>query len=329
MEMQLLCGYPDTPDKNLNHAMFRLPNGLKVRPIQICGGTPGKAATVTAFADVHLNFCDETDREEANPSILSTREHRKWMADGAAVPALRNAMDLAADSDQTVLIGDVLDYLSHGAIRLMQKEILDRDPSVCMAIGGHDLIRVMQGKVPDPTSLASRYEVLRAVWPNDLHYHSRYLRNAAGQKKARLVLLDNHTDQYGADLLAPFREDLALCRKEGLPLLLFQHDPIYTNQGETAAADWFYEPGDVSEMPWNLWENGAGGKHSTEETKALYRLIVENGDVIRGIFCGHIHNHCYTEVLASDPMGNPASIPQYIVTANAYHQGCVLQITVE
>ena len=74
MEMQLLCGYPDTPDKNPNHAMFRLPNGLKVRPIQICGGTPGKAATVTAFADVHLNFCDETDREEANPSILSTPE---------------------------------------------------------------------------------------------------------------------------------------------------------------------------------------------------------------------------------------------------------------
>ena len=73
MEMQLLCGYPDTPDKNPNHAMFRLPNGLKVRPIQICGGTPGKAATVTAFADVHLTFCAETDGGRCGCSRFAER----------------------------------------------------------------------------------------------------------------------------------------------------------------------------------------------------------------------------------------------------------------
>lgn len=36
-----------------------------------------------------------------------------------------------------------------------------------------------------------------------------------------------------------------------------------------------------------------------EDTMKLYRLITENADVVKGVFCGHWHNEAYTEIIGS------------------------------
>ena len=36
------------------------------------------------------------------------------------------------------------------------------------------------------------------------------------------------------------------------------------------------------------------------------------------MFAGHVHNHYYTEIVATDNLGNPTTIPQYILSGNFY-----------
>lgn len=54
-------------------------------------------------------------------------------------------------------------------------------------------------------------------------------------------------------------------------------------------------------------------------TLALYGLITESADVIKGVFCGHQHNIFYTEITAKNGF-----IPQYTLTANPYFKNGTL-----
>lgn len=60
------------------------------------------------------------------------------------------------------IYGDTLDYLSHGAMEIMQREIWDRYPQ---AMASHDMTRKMQGKVIDPTPREEREKILQDFWP--------------------------------------------------------------------------------------------------------------------------------------------------------------------
>lgn len=72
-----------------------------------------------------------------------------------------------------------------------------------------------------------------------------------------------------------------------------------------------------------------------EATMKVYKLITENADVVKGIFCGDYHNAHYTEILASyvdvDGKKQDTVIPQYVTEALVYDEyvGHVLEITVE
>ena len=59
----------------------------------------------------------------------------------------------------------------------------------------------------------------------------------------------------------------------------------------------------------------------------VYDLIVNSGDVIKGVFCGHNHNNIYTEIMATSPDGGNVKIPQYTVSGN-YAYSNVIQITI-
>lgn len=69
---------------------------------------------------------------------------------------------------------------------------------------------------------------------------------------------------------------------------------------------------------------------TTDSTpKQVYDIITNNADVIKGIFCGHVHNDHYVEVKAKTSDGQDAVIPQYVLTAAFYDKGHVLKITVK
>ena len=75
--------------------------------------------------------------------------------------------------------------------------------------------------------------------------------------------------------------------------------------------------------------NGVVKASTNEDTGQVYRLITSYGDVIKGIFTGHMHSDYYTEVQATDAGGIETYIPQYVLTGNFYDKGHVLKITVQ
>ena len=96
-------------------------------------------------------------------------------------------------------------------------------------------------------------------------------------------------------------------------------------------------PGDVNGYPRNFCdglnpEGGhwlAGGVKSSDTTRSVYNLIVNNADVIKGVFAGHCHSDMYNEIVAKNSDGTAAVIPQYITTSNAYDGGHAMRIFVD
>jgi hypothetical protein len=88
----------------------------------IDSGKGGEAVEITQITDVHFNICDDMDR--ADPELAYTEQCRKWLAGGVSKKGIEKAMEFASFTDQTVITGDTLDYLSHGSLEMM-KEYLD------------------------------------------------------------------------------------------------------------------------------------------------------------------------------------------------------------
>ena len=284
----------------------------------------GKPLEIVQFSDTHYNLCNQQDLDEANPALMSTREHRLWHANGDSVPAVERAFSYAAMSDQTVVTGDILDYLSRGGQELAERQLFWRDRDLLAAIGGHDVTREMQGTVADPSTLESRLDILRSFWCNDISYAAWLLGD-----RVLLVVPDNgSTGRYSEQQFRRLESDIAYARAQDLILLLFQHEPLCTcNPAETNVE--YVRPNDASGTH-DFCRNFIGGdwtKQMRDEwSLRTHQLIRESADVIRGVFCGHWHSDIYTEIIGTDG----AVIPQYILTAAVYDGlGHVMKITVD
>ena len=81
-------------------------------------------------------------------------------------------------------------------------------------------------------------------------------------------------------------------------------------------------------MTFNFFTYGVGYS-STGPDKKIYELIVNNGDIIKGAFCGHLHSDFYTEIAAKTPDGGRTVIPQYVLCGEPYNEGHALKIIVK
>lgn len=306
-------------------------SGMMVRRVNIKSKKGGEPIEILQFTDTHLNKMNQKDIDENNPVVASTRLFRKSFRDEKTVPTTKAAMALTPYFDQTVVSGDVIDYLTWGSLELMKELIVDPCPNVLIPIGMHDLVRQMQGIVPDPTSLESRQKIVQTYWPHDIFYESRVLGD-----KVMVIALNNCIGQYFDHQTEKFKADLDRARREDLVVLIYQHEQMCThNPKETGVIalrqdDRHKDPND----PIDFCNSFGGNPHDTdEESKRLYDLIYSSADVIKGIFCGHFHCDNYTEIIAHYYNENSdridTVIPQYVLTGNMYGQGHILIVTVD
>lgn len=311
--------------QNRPDTLYLAPNGLHIRDVIIDAGI-GDAVLVGHLADIHYNYCNCQDIDEADPVLMSTLEHRRWLAGGASVPIARKCLEMLDDADQIVLNGDTLDYLSHGAMELMQQEIWDKYPGIIATVGGHEFSRKMQGVVPENLPREDRVAMVEAFWRHNIHYTSKLLKG-----KVLIVSLLNDLACFTQEQYTKLAADIALAREKGYILLLFAHEPIATQDPahKHITAEDAIQVGDRSAFPDNYCDGSmAGGSDSDEATKAVYQLIISSADVIRGFFAGHVHNHMYLEIAAKLPDGTDTVIPQYIQTATACQGGHLMRILV-
>ncbi|MBQ8526161.1 MAG: metallophosphoesterase [Clostridia bacterium] len=310
-----------------NDILYTTENGLHVRDVVVEAGIGGEIY-IGHVSDLHYNYCNQQDLDEANPVVLSTLENRKWLANGESVPKARRCMEFLDDVDQIVINGDTLDYLSYGCMELMQKEIWDKYPDVIATLGGHEVVRRMQGVVPDETTRESRLEILEKFWKHDIYYISRVVKD-----KVLIIGLFNDLACYSAYQEEKLRSDLELAREKGYAVLIFQHEPICTKNPihKNITVDDIITVGDTSGFPRDFCDGDklAGSSTSDEQTKAVYSLISGSADVVKAVFAGHYHDDMYLEILGSTPDGREAYIPQYVHTATAYDEGHLMRITVK
>jgi len=308
-----------------NHHIYEANDGIFVRDVVIDAGI-GKEVNIGVVSDLHFNYVNQQDLDEANPVVMASYEHRKWLAGGESVPMAKRCLEAISDCDQIIVNGDTLDYLTHGAMELMDKEIWDKYPGVLASLGGHECTRRMQSPVEDPTTIESRYEILQEYWRHDIHYVSRLI-----GEKVICVVMNNSQGTFYDHQIEPLRKDIELAREKGYVILIFFHEPIDTNdpKDEVTTMEMALLVGDKSGYPKNFYNGMRLGSKGAEANKIVYDMIINNADVVKAVFAGHKHSDFYLEILGHNSDGTPAIIPQYVTTATAYHRGHLLRATVK
>lgn len=303
-------------------------NGVYVWDVIIDAGL-GDEIFIGHISDIHLNYCNEQDFREANPVLMSTYENRKWLANAASVPHLHNCLSVLDDADQLVFNGDTMDYLSHGTMVLMQREVWDKIPDVIATVGGHEISIKMQGKVAEQLSRDERIKIVSNFWKHDMFYVSKVVK-----EKVMIVGFFNDKGMCNWTQVEKLKADIEKARRNGYVILVFAHEPIRTNNPDEAyfTEDMALLKGDTSSFPDNFRDgiicrmNALGADGCDESSKEFYNLLVNNADVVKGFFAGHHHNNIYTEIHAKTPDGKNCIIPQYIHTASAYNKGSLMRI---
>ncbi|MBR5528800.1 MAG: hypothetical protein IKV97_07315 [Clostridia bacterium] len=302
---------------------YKNADGMVIREVHIPGAK--KETTAGVLTDTHINLLNEKDKYD--PELQLTYFTRTWLRNGLTINAINKSAAIASMYDQIIFTGDIIDYLSYGALDALKENVFDKYPSGLYALGGHDVTRNMETGLSDKTPLAERQALLQEYWPHDIFYASRVVNDSV-----MFIQLDNGCSRYWESQVDTLAADIEKARENGYVVLIFQHEPI--NSGDPTATEVIsYDAADLN----NFWygENRVHyGQNADAATKAVYELITKNADVVRGVFAGHTHLSAYVEIKASyvDENGETVetTIPQYVTRPVAYetNNGSITKIVV-
>ena len=288
----------------------------------------GAPVEISMLADLHLNFCTPEDMQDEESAY--TYECRLWGRNGAHAPAAASAMYAASFSDYTVVLGDILDFLSHGSLLLTKRYVIDPYPEAMLTIGWHDITKQMQTKRPNLRTNEERIAILESVWPHDIHYYKRPL----GEELIALCLGQTHT-KYSSDITERLRNDIEEARKCGKYIIIFQHEPFSTGKecdGRLKCHLYRTE----EEQTINLFDNATlmcRPDDTDEVNRRVYEIIKDSADVVKAIFVGHEHFQTYSEIPAKAHTADgvtDAVIPQHVVQCTPYYKnGYYMRVTVK
>lgn len=305
-------------------------NGLMVREATIDSGRGGEAVEIVQVTDIHFNYLNDKDFQENDATVMATYESRGHMANGASRKNAELCMRYGSFFDQTVVTGDTIDYLTWGAIEMLEEIIWKPYPKTLVSLGNHDPIHAMGETLTDSAVLETRYKMLQENWKHDIHYTSKVLKNKAMIIQMNNALYDGDQYVFRDEHLTKLKKDLATARSKGYVVLLFVHVPLATNNpAETKVAEIARTPKHYNNFYIGANSAVVGGITSTGVTYEVWDLIMNSADVIRGVFAGHLHEDYYAEMLAKTPSGEDKIIPQYVNHAAFSDNGHVLKITVK
>ena len=299
-------------------------DGVLSRDITIKSNKLGRPIKIVHMTDLHLNFCNEQDFEENDPTLMSTYENREWLKNGSSLENAIRCLEHAKDSDAIVITGDILDYLSFGCIELAQKHVFTPYKNIIACLGNHEAARKVQGKIPDTMPYEEKEKRLRSIWPNDIRYSSEIL-----GERVMLIQMDNCSKgcYFFKEQIEPFKKDLQTARENEYIVLLFFHINLATRNEEDKDTK-AINVGDKNYAIISYDNYGINEKNGNASAE-ICNIIKTNADIIKGCFCGHMHSDFYTEIVATDKDGNNARIPQYLLIGTPYGKGHILNINIE
>lgn len=288
-----------------NCSFYRLKNTEQlVFQVNLFSNSVSEKKEIAFITDSHIDFTDETDNFDSE--VVYTHSCRKWLPNAIGILPLSRALQGAKFADQIVIGGDMLDYLSHGAQVLVERHLFNKYENLLCAVGGHDLKKEIQTKKDEALPIEEREKIVASFWPHDIFYKSIDI-----SKEITLIALNNNFGVYNSYQLEHFNAEIARARKEKRIILIFQHEPISTGN-----------PNDKNVLPlwsfnnhssFDFYNKNICGPDSDTVTAKLYNTITENDDIIKGIFCGHLHDAFSTEIISKNGL-----IPQFACPATPY-----------
>lgn len=300
-----------------NKYIYKNSAGLAIHKIVIDSGKGGEAVDIVELSDLHFNYLNAQDYAEKNPTLMASVQNRTWLANGSSVPQARKLLDYALLADQIVVNGDSLDYLSHGALEILKKEIWARVPDAIVAGGNHEIYQAMANDfnntnvlmVNESMTMDTRVKWLHEEWQHDYNYLSRVINN-----KVMVIQLDNGQSKFLDGQAELFAKDVALARQKGYTVLVFMHIPVYTNNMKERHVQAYNGSNtDRYDFCKNKKKAFVGSPDDAADSAnaKVYSVLTNNADVIKGVFTGHMHSSYYTEIVAKTADGTDTKIPQY------------------
>ena len=291
------------------------------RYVTVKANKKGNTVNIFHTSDYHIVSTNEEDLK--NPVTASVFEKHSMSKNGMGKTQFNEMLKFTSFFDFTVSTGDNVDYMHLGALEFFKQTIFKLE-NAFFCLGNHDADRTNGGSVADTSTRESRYEVLAKYWPHDLDYSSKVIKDTV-----MIIQLDNSPSKYYGEQATKLAADIEKARKGNLTVLIFQHKPLGVNDVKQSNV----YPIDGG-SPENFQKAHIGGSKYTADavTQKVYDLITQNADVVRGVFCGHVHDDFYTEIHGSYTKNNQkvdAIIPQYVVDALHQENGTALAITVK
>jgi hypothetical protein len=288
----------------------------------------GETVIISQLTDIHLSYYNEEDLKD--PVLKEAYELFDWRKDNANLENFQRTLSAAAkDSDLIVVTGDLYNYYSQGNMETLKEHLFDKYSNAIATLGNHDVDRQPNDcTLEDPVSYDELRATIAAGWGNDITYVSQIIKD-----KVMVIALDNGSFHFLPEQVPLLTADLQRARENGYVVLLFYHLPLLT--GDAADNKTYADSKYSSKSPNFAAKLGSNpnsefiGPHSTGTDKEIYDLITNNGDIIYGAFCGHIHGDFYTEIHAKTAAGEEIMIPQYLIQSVAYDKGHYLKITIE
>lgn len=322
-KIKVLNGSPEDTD-TYRYTFGGAPN---IREIHLTSNKPEtEDVHIVEFNDIHFNYFNPKDDEDNIPALMATKKERAWMAGGTSNVSARSSMRYSRYADLTVLNGDILDHMSHGAKEKTIEHLFRLDNDVMAPLGNHESAHNVGVKTAETVKYEDKFEFLQEFWPHDALYYSKVLKD-----KVLCVAMENGISYYTTEQVERLKKDIKTARENNYIILIFNHQPVASRNPDEAALNSITGKADevknIESGP--ICREGVGGASAD-----MYDLITSNADVIKCIFAAHYHIDMISKIPATykDANGNVVDtfITQHIHKANAYDQnGNVLRIVVD
>ena len=236
----------------------------------------------------------------------------------------------------------MIDFISHGNLTLMNRVIAEPYSNALMMVGNHEPVRLVSetSSLSDPNKWSEEYyAILQEYWnAYDMSYTSKMV-----GKEVMVIQMDNSAYYFTQAQIDRLTIDLSMARRYGYTVLIFTHIPFVPTEGVSTqellmGSSGFVESDrhvesldtnptliDGRDAAWSAdgLKSLTPSQHANT-TEAMYELIRNSGDVVRGIFNGHKHNSIYSRLIGDDG----TVIPQYTLAAAFIDGGVAMKINV-
>lgn len=236
------------------------------------------------ISDTHLAYADERDGQRK----VELANQRFPYFDFAA-EHLEYAVNLAKTEKKTIVhTGDLIDFVS--ALNLEKARAFTDEVDVFMAAGNHEFSLYVGEAFEDAAYREQSLDRVQAVFKNNIRFATRKVNGV------NLIAIDNSYYFFEDWQFDALKKEV----ERGLPILLFMHNPLYTEETYRASQMWHGEgkPAYLNGVPEEKMAYYTEERYRQQKADAItYEAVdyIKRCPLIKAVFAGHVH-HDFEEV---------------------------------